>query len=88
MHRFTLILPILLGSVPANDLCHGADAKAARDASAPRGLRKNAPPREGRAVWEHAGTGAFPPWGGLAILVGYAVAINVIGAMLLTRRDA
>jgi ABC-type transport system involved in multi-copper enzyme maturation permease subunit len=35
-----------------------------------------------------AGTGAFPPWGGLAILVGYAVAINVIGAMLLTRRDA
>jgi ABC-type transport system involved in multi-copper enzyme maturation permease subunit len=34
------------------------------------------------------GTGAFAPWVGLLILVGYAVAANVIGAVLLARRDA
>jgi ABC-type transport system involved in multi-copper enzyme maturation permease subunit len=35
-----------------------------------------------------AGTGAFSPWVGLLILVAYAVAANVIGAVLLVRRDA
>lgn len=35
-----------------------------------------------------SGTGAFSPWVGLLILVGYAVAANVIGAVLLERRDA
>ncbi len=35
-----------------------------------------------------SGTGAFSPWVGLLILVGYAVAANVIGAVLLARRDA
>ncbi|MGA7835929.1 MAG: ABC transporter permease [Acidimicrobiales bacterium] len=34
------------------------------------------------------GTGAFSPWVGMLILVGYAVAANVIGAVLLARRDA
>jgi hypothetical protein len=33
-------------------------------------------------------TGAFSPWVGLLLLVGYAVAVNVIGAILLARRDA
>jgi ABC-2 type transport system permease protein len=32
--------------------------------------------------------GAFSPWVGMAILAGYAVAANVIGAILLMRRDA
>jgi ABC-2 type transport system permease protein len=35
-----------------------------------------------------SGTGVFSPWVGLLILVGYAVAANVIGAILLSRRDA
>ncbi|GEM_PF-296470 len=34
------------------------------------------------------GTEAFSPWVGLLILVGYAVAAMVIGAVLLERRDA
>ncbi len=34
------------------------------------------------------GTGAFSPWVGLLILVGYAIAANVVGAVLLVRRDA
>jgi ABC-2 type transport system permease protein len=35
-----------------------------------------------------AGAGVFSPWVGLLILVGYAVAANIIGAVLLSRRDA
>jgi ABC-2 type transport system permease protein len=35
-----------------------------------------------------SGTGVFSPWVGLLILVGYAVAANIIGAILLSRRDA
>lgn len=35
-----------------------------------------------------SGTGAFSPWVGLLILVAYAVIANVIGAILLSRRDA
>jgi ABC-type transport system involved in multi-copper enzyme maturation permease subunit len=34
------------------------------------------------------GPGSFSPWVGLLIVVGYAVAANVIGAVLLSRRDA
>jgi hypothetical protein len=34
------------------------------------------------------GTGVFSPWVGLLILVGYAVAANIVGAILLSRRDA
>jgi ABC-2 type transport system permease protein len=35
-----------------------------------------------------SGTNVFSPWVGLLILVGYAIVANVIGAVLLARRDA
>jgi ABC-2 type transport system permease protein len=34
------------------------------------------------------GPGSFSPWVGLLIVVGYAVIANVVGAVLLSRRDA
>ncbi len=34
------------------------------------------------------GTGAFSPWVGFALLVGYAIAALVVGSWLLVRRDA
>ena len=34
------------------------------------------------------GTGLFSPWVGFLMLVGYAVAANILGAIFLTRRDA
>ena len=36
----------------------------------------------------HMGSESLAPWIGLAVLCGYAVALLVIGAVLLVRRDA
>lgn len=72
-----LILPLLVQALPSS---------LALD------IRKFLPDRIGATMITTNGgfnhTGAFSPWVGLLILVGYAVVANVIGAVLLTRRDA
>lgn len=72
-----LVLPLIVQALPSS---------LAMD------VRKFLPDRIGAAMITTNGgfnnTGAFSPWVGLLLLVGYAVAVNVIGAILLARRDA
>ncbi len=72
-----LVLPLIVAALPSS---------LAMD------VRKFMPDRIGATVITTNGgfnhSGAFSPWVGLLILVGYAVAINAIGAVLLLRRDA
>jgi ABC-2 type transport system permease protein len=70
-----LVLPLIVQALPTS---------LAMD------VRKFLPDRIGAAMITTNGStnGAFSPWVGLLLLVGYAVAVNVIGAILLARRDA
>jgi ABC-type transport system involved in multi-copper enzyme maturation permease subunit len=71
-----LILPLLVQALPS---------------SVTLDVRKFLPDRIGVTMITTnggSGVGAFSPWVGLLILVCYAVAANVIGAVMLSRRDA
>ncbi len=68
-----LILPILVQALPNS---------IAVD------VRRFMPDRIGADMIKANGSNVFSPWVGFLILVGYVVAANVIGAILLTRRDA
>ena len=72
-----LILPILVSALPTS---------IAQD------VRRFLPDRIGAdmlsANGSLAGSHLFSPWVGFLVLVGYVVVANVIGAILLTRRDA
>jgi ABC-type transport system involved in multi-copper enzyme maturation permease subunit len=72
-----LVLPLIVAALPTS---LGMD------------VRKFLPDRIGAVMITTNGgfnnTVYFSPWVGLLLLVGYAVAFNVIGAILLTRRDA
>ncbi len=72
-----LVLPLIVAALPSS---------LAMD------VRKFLPDRIGAVMITtnggFNGTSYFSPWVGLLLLVGYAVAVNVIGAILLVRRDA
>jgi ABC-2 type transport system permease protein len=53
-------------------------------------VRRYLPDRIGATILTTNGSTpfAFSPWIGLAVLAGYAVGVNIIGAVLLARRDA